>query len=240
MPSMSNNEFGAGIIGFLVGVLSGAGGLMLADWFREYRSRLKVHVDIAINPIVPPNPPNTITSTLGLGIRVDQGQFLQNAYVLCNNRKYSWLENDKFIDTKKLLVGENPSWFFPYIMTLEYIEDISGQQNVVSFRKKKDQSKHGVIITLRETTTKTPVFSTVLVMPNKGTALKQIINRKMIPLSVRILDDNVTRPLKFDGAIYLNRLNIGKLANGVPDLNTSEIEFTTQVPMSFLGSLSFG
>ena len=114
---MDINEF---ILTFLAGMVSGifieVGGKMLYAHFK----RLKMSVVPAIQVIAKTKTRHS--TVLGFGVAIDQGKELDDAYVRLNGKIYPWYENGKTKDKTELLVGDEPSWFFPYYISLDYIE----------------------------------------------------------------------------------------------------------------------
>jgi hypothetical protein len=224
-------------IGFFIGVVSGAVGMMVADWFREFRNRRKLLVSTG-NAHVSHNSTSNI-SAIGFGIRSRQGETLQKAYVKCNGKKYDWFVDGKHVPTAKLLNGEEPTWFYPYLLSLEYINDLSRQNVPTIANKHLKKSKHGILVSLRDASSSTVIYSTIISMPLQKNAFNLVMNRRMTPISVTVIDDAITKPLSFNSVLYLTRINIGKLTEGVPSMDTITCETTVEVPWGFFGSLSF-
>jgi hypothetical protein len=225
-------------IGFFIGLISGAGGMMLADWFREFRNRRKLLVNTGNAPVSHSSTSNI--TALGFGISALQGKTLQKAYIKCNGKKYDWYVDGKHVSTAKLYVGEAPTWFYPYLLSLEYIDDLTGQKVPTISNKHLKPSKHGILFSLKDLATNAVFYSTIISMPLQKSTFKLIMNRKMMPISVTVIDDAITRPLTFTSILYLTRINVGKLTDGVPSMDTITCETTVEVPWGFFGSLSFG
>jgi len=224
---MDTGEFVATFLaGIISGVLIAVGGEMLNRWL----NRLKMNV-FAYQQILS----NTFTRysvALGFGITIEQGKALDNAYARFNNTVYPWWENGKTKVKTQLLVGEDPSWIFPYYMALEYIEDISKQQNAKNIIKKGDPSNHAVLFSVYEfdpdpnkNALKNKIFERIIVLPKNIKAFNIGINQLLSKISIRLIAEGIERKMEYTGEVRIKGLSIGKLENGVPSLDTSSINF---------------
>jgi hypothetical protein len=231
---VSSETIGIVIVTYLAGVLSGAFGKMIADWFADYRRRLKMHVDVDVFPVSRTTVKSE--STVGFGISIEQGKELSDAYPICNGLRYSWFENGKYLNTAELYVGENPHWFYPYFVTLDYVDDLSKHPTASTDRWMGAQpSNHGILVTVREFSTKNTVFSQIISMPADLPSLKLSMKRELFKISIKLIGKGVERKMKFEGTMYLTKMNIGKLDNGVPSMGTVDSEFMVEVPAEIFG-----
>jgi hypothetical protein len=234
---VSSEEIVAGIVGFVAGIIIAALGMALADWFREYRNRLKPHIE---NAHVTTNKTATSSSgVIGFGISIDQGETLNAAYVKFNGQRYPWIEGNIKKDEVKLLVGEDSKWFFPYSINLEYISDLSTQQKIAIAQKKK-HSNHGILVKMLEVNTGTVVFSYCFETPKGLASSHAHMHMKLSKFSLTLLSEGLTHETKLSGTIYLSGLRIGKLENGVPYLDTTDFDFTVELNLSLFGSWVLG
>jgi len=211
-------------IGFFIGVASGALGMMVADWFREWRNRLKPHVELS-EPIVSQTA-TKVQRWMAFGISIDQGETLHDAYIKLNGQRYKWFEDNAYKEKIQLLVGEDSKWFFPYSLTVDYIADLSTQQNVSRTGKKK-QSNHGILIAIKEINTSTVLFSNCYEMPIDLSSYHLHLRpkRKISTLSLVLISEDITHETKFRADLYLQGLKVGKLEKGIPNLETVIVEY---------------
>jgi hypothetical protein len=213
------------VISYLLGVVSGAGGIMVADWFKDYRNRLKTHVEFKIETPI-------ITSTkvqilIGFGISVEQGEALKGAYIRCNGQIYPWYEEGSLKDKTILPVGEQPKWFSPYSVIFEYIDDISAEKTVEPIHKKQKQSNHGILLTVQDRKTNSIVFSQFYSTPTNVKSFKSMTNKLLFPLSIRLIaEEGIRRKWTYEGEMHLTRFDVHKVDNGVASLDTLTPYFT--------------
>jgi hypothetical protein len=223
-------------IGFVIGAVSGAVGMMVADWFREWRNRLKIRVDVGED-----TPIKTATRTqiiVGFGISVEQGEKLTNVYPKFNQIRHPWYDRGKPKETVDMLANQDPSWFFPYSITLDYVEDLSKISNVEGILKREEWSNHGVQITVTELITKQVLLSIVSAMPKSTHGFDLRMHRKICHIRINLVGEGITRKTNWEADAYLTRLKIGKLEKGVPSLDTSECGVTYEVTAKVLSSIS--
>jgi hypothetical protein len=221
---MSASEITAGLVGFVLGCISTAVAKMVADWFREWRNRLIPHIEIS-EPTVS-QAPDKMQRMLAFGISIEQGDTLNNAYIKLNGQRYKWFEEKTYKEYMKLLVGEDSKWFYPYSIILDYIADLSNQQNVSRTRKKK-QSNHGILVTLKEVNTNAILFSNCYEMPIDLSSYHLHLHpkRKLSNLSLVLISDDIKHKTKFRADLYLQGLKVGKLEKGMPNLETVNVEY---------------
>jgi len=185
--SMDATEF---LLTFFAGIISGifieVGGKMLYAHFK----RLKMSVAPAIQVIA--KTKTRYSTVLGFGVAIDQGKELDDAYVRLNGKIYPWYENGKTKDKTELLVGDEPSWFFPYYISLDYIEDIYKYPNPSSVIKREEPSNHGLVFTVQDLDTVTNtagkiVFSQRFVMPKNTSAFNLGLNRLITKISIKLI-----------------------------------------------------
>ena len=211
-------------IGFIIGVASGALGMMAADWFREWRNRLKPHIEI--RDFIVSQTVDKIQRLMAFGISIDQGETLHDAYIKLNGQRYKWFEENAYKEKTQLLVGEDSKWFFPYSLTLNYIADLSTQQNISRTGKKK-QSNHGILITIKEVNTTTNLFSKCYEMPIDLSSYHIHLRpkKKLSDLYLTLISEDITHETKFRADLYFQGLKVGKLEKGIPNLETVVVEY---------------
>jgi hypothetical protein len=219
---MDSVEF---ILTYLGGIVSGffikVGGEML----NTYLKRIKMSIVPASQVLTKTKTRHSIA--LGFGVSIEQGKELDDAYVRLNGKVYPWYENGKAKEKTQLLVGDEPSWFYPYYMSLDYVADVSKYPNVSSVIKREERSSHGLLFTVQDldtvtNTAGTIVFSQCFGMPKNTSAFNLGMNRLISTVSIRLIGKGVERKMKFEGEIRLKRLAVGKIENGVPFLDSSE------------------
>jgi hypothetical protein len=213
---MDSGEF---FLTFLGGIVSGVFITVSGQLLNDYLKRLKMNVEVASSTIS--QTPIKRSIIVGFGVSIEQGKELNDAYVRFNGKRYPWYENGLPKDKIQLLVGDEPSWFFPYSITLDYVEDISKQQNVSSIIKREARSNHGILFTVQELDTKNTVFSRCYSMPKNTPAFDLGMNQLISKISIRLIGEGIERKMSSEGDMYLKRLTVGKLENGVPSLETS-------------------
>jgi hypothetical protein len=151
---MDTTEF---LATFLAGILAGVVITVFGEWLNDYRKRLKMHVDLTIQTQVKTATRNAMV--VGFGVSILQGKGLKDAYVRCNGQRYPWYDNGKPKDTMQLFVGDQPIYFSPYAIILDYVDDLSSQKDVVSLIKREEPSNHGILLRIEELSAHTPLFS---------------------------------------------------------------------------------
>ena len=221
-------DIGEFVVAFFAGIISGilikVGGDMLNRWL----NRLKVNV-IAYQQILV-NTPAKHSVALGFGITIEQGKELDNAFARFNNTVYPWWENGKTKAKTQLLVGEDPSWIFPYYMSLEYIEDISKQANVKNIIKKGKPSNHALLFSVYEydpdpnkNAIKNKIFERTIILPKNINVFNIGINQLLSKISIRLIAEGIEKKKEYTGEVRIKGISIGKLENGIPSLDTSSI-----------------
>ena len=209
-------------IGFIIGAFSGAVGMMVADWFREWRNRLKTPVNLRIDPVLPTK--TKIQWLIGFGVAVEQvDDQIKGAYPKCNGRRYPWYVNNHTVDTLNLPIGEEPSWFSPFIITFEYMEYISAEKNVEPISRRKKQSKHGIVLTVQERNSNTIIFSRLYSIPADVTSFKyfKYLNKNLFKINITLIaEQGIKRKRNYNGDFNLSRFDIEKIEKGVPLMNT--------------------
>ena len=223
---MDTGEF---VVTFIAGVISGLLIAVVGDMLKRWINRLKMNV-VAYEQVLN-NTPSTYSVALGFGITIEQGKGLDNAYARFNNIIYPWWENGKTKAKTQLLVGEEPSWIFPYYMKLEYIENISKQKiNAKNIIKKGNSSNHAVHFSVysfdsdpNKNAIKDKIFERMIVLPKDVKVFNIGINQSLSKISIRLLAKGIEKKMKFKGEVKIKGLSIGKLENGVPSLDTSNL-----------------
>ena len=132
---MDSTEF---VLTFLGGIISGFFITVGGEVFNDYLKRLKMNVFISTEIIS--NISTKHREILGFGINIEQGKELEEAYARFNNTVYPWWENGKMKHRTKLFVGEEPSWIFPYLLSLDYIENVTSFSNISKIEKGDPQA----------------------------------------------------------------------------------------------------
>lgn len=165
------------IIITVIGVV--IGDLAVSSYF-EWRKKPKVIIGTCAKKVEITQ--NRRISDLGFTIGVKK-RMVKDARIRCNNKKYSWVEEDgHLIERKDLDIGDVPSQFFPFEGILEYREDIPIEffQNMsklppehhwVYIRDKKGEpllglSNNGLALTLKDKVSEEVIFSNGLLLPN--------------------------------------------------------------------------
>jgi hypothetical protein len=223
---MSATEITVGIIGWVAGVLS----TVVGESLNNYLKRLKMNV-IPFQQILT-NTPALFSVALGFGITIEQGKALDNAYARFNNIIYPWWENGKIKVKTQLLVGEDPSWIFPYYISLKYIEDISKQQNGKNIIRKGDPSNHAILFSVydydpdpNKNALKNKIFERIIVMPKNAKAFNIGMNQLLSKISIRLMAEGIEKKMEYKGEIKIKGLSIGKLEDGIPSLDTTSTNF---------------
>jgi hypothetical protein len=219
---MDSGEF---ILTFLGGILSGVLIVVGGEMLNAYLKRIKMSIVPVTQVLTKTRIRHSIA--LGFGVSIEQGKELEDAYVRLNGKVYPWYENGKAKEKTQLLVGDEPSWFFPYYMSLDYIEDASKYPNVSSVIKREERSNHGLLFAVQDLDTITntagnTLFSQCFGMPKNTTAFNLGMNRLISTVSIRLIGKGIERKMKFEGEIRLKRLAVGKIENGVPFLDSSD------------------
>ncbi len=163
---MSSLEFAlTALSSFLVGLLS----KVVADYINDYRKRLRFEILPSVETIIK-TPVRNLT-VIYFGLDLEQGKDIDNAKVYCNSNRYDWLNEDKSrVAKKKLLVGDPPSWFCPYELTFDYVNELSKRQNVIYNIDQKMNSENGVAITVKELSRNDIVFSRIYSIPKNASS----------------------------------------------------------------------
>jgi hypothetical protein len=216
---MSASEILAGLVGWVAGVAS----IVVGERLNAYFNRLKMNV-VTTSQIIT-NTPTKHSEVLGYGITIEQGD-LDEAYARFNKTVYPWWENGKSKAKTQLLVGDEPSYIFPYYMTLEYIEDVSKQTSAKIIKGKGDPSNHAVQFSIFElapdkNTTTSKIFERIIIMPKNAKTFTISINELLSKICIRLIAKGIKKKMQYTGDIKIKSLSIGKLENGVPYLDTS-------------------
>lgn len=223
---MDATEF---LVTFLAGIVAGVLITVFGEWLNDYRKRLKIHVDLAIQTQVKTATRNAMVVSFGVSIL--QGKELKDAYIKCNGQRYPWYENGKPKDAMQLLVGDDPNWFSPYAILLDYVDDLSSQKDIVRVLKREEQSNHGILLRIQELSKPDNIgFSKCYSMPKNTIALNQKMHEHLFNAYITLLGEGIERKMSYNTSITLSRIIIGKLEDGVPSLDTVDCEFTIGEP----------
>jgi hypothetical protein len=165
---------------YLAGIVSGVfiivGGEMLNRWLGRRK------MDVAPSSQIIINKPTKHSEALGFGITITQGKELEDAYAKFNGVVYPWWENGKPKAKTQLLTGEDPSWIFPYHISLDYVEDVTKQENIQTIIKKGDPSNHAVDFCVYEldpekNEPRNKIFERIIIMPKNAKSVNISINQ---------------------------------------------------------------
>jgi hypothetical protein len=218
---MDTTEF---LATFFAGIFAGVLITVFGEWLNDYRKRLKMHVDLAITTLT--KTPTRHSMIIGFGISIEQGKELKDAYVRCNGQRYPWYEDGKPKETIQLFVGEQPNWFYPYGIILDYVDDLSSQKNIVGLIKREEQSNHGILLRIEEINKHDVVLSKYYSMPKNSVGFNQKMHERLIDASMTLIGKGIERKMSYYTSISISRIIVGKLKDGVPSLDTVDCEFT--------------
>lgn len=220
---MNSTEF---VLTYLAGIFSGVLIKVVGDMLNRWLGRLKMDVAPASQIFI--NKPTKHSEAVGFGIAITQGKGLEEAYAKFTSAVYPWWENGKPKAKTQLLVGEDPSWIFPYHISLDYIEDVTNQENIQTIIKKGDPSNHAILFSVYELDSeknepKNKIFERIIIMPKNAKSVTISINQLLPKIHIRLLAKGIERKMQYTGEMKIKSLSIGKLENGVPYLDTSVV-----------------
>jgi hypothetical protein len=152
---------------------------------------------------------------LGFNVRVKK-RTVKDARIRCNNIDYFW-ENGNKIERKDLYVGDNPSSFYPFQVTVEYAEDVSNYPRWVS--SDKEYEKGGVLLTVREITTQKTVYVEAFPIPKGVTIMwfySHYTEKPLFNASIRLIGEGIEEERDYSLWVGLNNLVVPAIREGKP------------------------
>lgn len=177
-------------VAFIIGVVS----VLLAEVIMSRWRKPKITIETARS-----------VDRLGFSISVTNKE-VKHAKARCNNIGYPW-ENGKKVETKTLIVGDNPSQFFPYQLIYEETDDIS---KFLKNETRYEEKTSGILMTVRETTTNNIVYRYVLPsLPPRLTAtglmrFLEYTSKPQFDASIRIIGEGIDEVRDYSLHIGLN------------------------------------
>jgi len=151
---------------------------------------------------------------LGFCVSVEK-RTIKDARVRCNGINYPW-ENGTNIERKDLYVGDNPSSFFPYQVSAEFIDDVS---KVTRWSIRENEKSGGVSIAVKEIITQKIVFNSVCQIPKDATLMHVFADYAETPAfiaSIRIIGEGIEETRDYPLRVGLKGLTIGAIKEGKP------------------------
>jgi hypothetical protein len=160
---------------------------------------------------------------------------VKNARVRCNNISYPWTEGDAEVDCKDLFVGDEPSSFFPFHASTEYVDDVTkyGSPLAHALNKGKKDSNKGVLVTVREVKTEKIVYSEVYPFPIDAFGLWIIAKTTerarnlatKFDVSIRIIGEGIEEVKDYSLQIRLKFLHVPVTEPGEPKMDDIDCSF---------------
>ena len=151
---------------------------------------------------------------LGFSVSVEK-KMVKDARVRCNNISYDWetlkdKNSTSSVSRKDLHVGDTPSTFFPYQVTMEFMEDFSKYLKVI-VPEGETEFIGAISIKVAERTTLKTVYDFVLAIPTHTTWVAMLANYTREPAfvaSIRLIGEGIEEVRDYACYLKLKRLNI--------------------------------
>jgi hypothetical protein len=166
-------------------------------------------------------PKITITSAtsgnnMGFDVSV-KGHSVKSARPRCNNISYPWKEDETESNSKDLIVGDDPSSFFPFQANIEPVDDVSKCEKSVV--KGKQESGKGVLVTVKEIKTEKIVYSDAISIPTDAGGLYVFALASspwFFDVSIRIIGEGIEEVRDYSLQIRFTNLAIPTIEEGKP------------------------
>jgi hypothetical protein len=163
-------------------------------------------------------------NNLGFSVTVRR-KMIKDARVRCNNMNYVWEDEGK-PERKDLFVGDTPSLFFPFQMSMKYVDDISNYPYWSSNGQKL--VGNGILTTVTETKTQETVYEMCTAIPEGVVTmivLGQYMNEPSFNATVRIIGEGIEEVKEYFLHLGLNSLVIPAIREGKPIMDFVQCSF---------------
>lgn len=197
----------------LVAILSGVVSFLIGELLWASLKKPKLVIEIS----------NVKQGKLGFSVHVRK-KFVRNATVRCDDVEYNWEKDD---ETKSrevdLRIGDRPVTFYPYKVSVVFVETLVGYENVV-YTPQARTYIGGALISVEENVTKTIVYCIVYAIPDHFRLMLgpvQIATEHVFVAHIKITGEGIEEESNYVIYVGLDKL----LIHAVEDKSKALIDY---------------